>query len=71
MVLKLGIASVALAGTVLLVNGSIDVLTLFMFLLVASRLYDPMQSALQNLAAIIAMRTNVARMNEILEHPIQ
>ena len=71
MVLKLGIASVALTGSVLLVNGSIDVLTLFMFLLVASRLYDPMQGALQNLAAIIAMRTNVGRMNEILEHPIQ
>lgn len=71
MVLKLGIASVALTGSVLLVNGSIDVLTLFMFLLVASRLYDPMQGALQNLAAIIAMRTNVERMNEILEHPIQ
>lgn len=71
MVLKLGIASVALAGSVLLVNGNIDVLTLFMFLLVASRLYDPMQAALQNLAAVIAMRTNVARMNEILEHPVQ
>lgn len=71
MVLKLGIASVALAGSVLLVNGSIDVLTLFMFLLVASRLYDPMQGALQNLAAVIAMRTNVGRMNEILDHPIQ
>ena len=71
MVLKLGIASVALTGAVLLVKGSIDVLTLFMFLLVASRLYDPMQGALQNLAAIIAMRTNVERMNEILEHQIQ
>ena len=71
MVLKLGITSVALTGAVLLVKGSIDVLTLFMFLLVASRLYDPMQGALQNLAAIIAMRTNVERMNEILEHPIQ
>ena len=71
MVLKLGIASVALTGAVLLVKGSIDVLTLFMFLLVASRLYDPMQGALQNLAAIIAMRTNVGRMNEILEYPIQ
>ena len=71
MVLKLGIASVALTGSVLLINGSIDVLTLFMFLLVDSRLYDPMQGALQNLAAVIAMRTNVGRMNEILEYPIQ
>ena len=71
MVLKLGIASVALTGSVLLIRGSIDVLTLFLFLLVASRLYDPMQGALQNLAAVIAMRTNVGRMNEILDAPLQ
>ena len=71
MVLKLGIATVALVGSALLIGRSLDILTFFMFLLVASRLYDPMQAALQNLAAIIAMRTNVARMNEILEHPVQ
>ena len=71
MVLKLGISSVALTGSVLLVNGSIDVLTLFIFLMAASRMYDPMQGALQNLAAVIAMRTNVGRMNEILEYPVQ
>lgn len=71
MVLKFGIATVALVGASRLVSGKIDVLTLFMFLLVASRLYDPMQASLQNLAAVIAMRTNVARMNEILDHEIQ
>ena len=71
MVLKLGISSVVLTGSVLLVNGSIDVLTLFLFLMAASRMYDPMQGALQNLAAVIAMRTNVGRMNEILEYPVQ
>ena len=71
MVLKFGIATVALVGASRLVSGKIDVLTLFMFLLVASRLYDPMQAALQNLAAVIAMRTNVVRMNEILDHEIQ
>lgn len=70
-VLKLGIASVAIVGAALLVNGSLIALTFFMFLLVASRLYDPMQAALQNLAAIIAMRTNIARMNEILDYPVQ
>ena len=71
MVLKLGIASVALTGSVLLVQGRIDVLTLFLFLMAASRMYDPMQGALQNLAAVIAMRTNVGRMNEILDAPLQ
>lgn len=71
MILKLGIATVALVGSALLLNGSLDVLTFFMFLLVASRLYDPLQGALQNLAAVISTRTNVARMNEILDHPVQ
>ena len=71
LVLKLGIATVALVGSILLVQGSLDVLAFFMFLLVASRLYDPLQSALQNLAAVISTRTNIARMNEILDHPIQ
>ena len=57
LVLKLGIATVALAGAVLLMQGSLSVLTFFMFLLVVSRLYDPLQGALQNLAAVISTRT--------------
>ena len=57
MVLKLGIATPAL--------------TFFVFLLLVSRLYDPMQAALINLAAIISTKTNVARMNEILDHEVQ
>ena len=71
LVLKLGIATVALLGAVLLIQGSLSVLTFFMFLLVVSRLYDPLQGALQNLAAVISTRTNIARMNEILDHLIQ
>lgn len=71
LILKLGIATVALVGSVLLIKGSLDVLTFFMFLLVVSRIYDPLQSALQNLAAIISARTNIGRMNEILYHPVQ
>lgn len=71
MILKLGIATTALVGAYQLINGSISVITMFMFLLVVSRLYDPLQGSLQNLAAIIASRTNIARMNEILDHDIQ
>lgn len=71
LVLKLGIATTALVGSLLLVSGKLDVLTFFMFLLVVSRLYDPMQGALQNLAAVISTRTNISRMNEILDYPIQ
>ncbi|HIS52386.1 MAG TPA: ABC transporter ATP-binding protein [Candidatus Onthomonas avicola] len=71
LILKLGIATVALVGSVLLVRGELDILTFFLFLLLVSRLYDPLQSALQNLAAVISTRTNIARMNEILDQPIQ
>ena len=71
LILKLGIATVALVGSALLIGGSLNVMTFFLFLLVVSRLYDPLQSALQNLAAVISTRTNIARMNEILDHPVQ
>ena len=70
-ILKIGIGTVALTGSILLTSGEIDVLTLFMYLLIASRLYDPLQSSLQNLAAVISLRTNVERMDEILFHPLQ
>lgn len=71
LILKLGIATVALVGSSLLIKGEMNILTFFMFLLVVSRLYDPLQGALQNLAAVISTRTNIARMNEILYHPVQ
>lgn len=71
LVLRLGIATTALAGAALLVQGQLDVLTFFMFLLVVSRLYDPLEGSLQNLAAIISTNTNIERMNEILDYPVQ
>jgi ATP-binding cassette subfamily B protein len=71
MVLKLGIATVALAGTWLLSQGSLSVLTFFMFLLVASRLYDPMSGSLINLGAAVSMGVQCERMDEILNHEEQ
>lgn len=71
LVLRLGVATTALAGAALLVAGKLDVLTFFMFLLVVSRLYDPLEGALQNLAAVISTNTNIERMNSILDCPVQ
>lgn len=71
MLLKLGISTVALMGGIFLVDGSLDILTFFMFLLLVSRLYDPMQMSLQNLAAIISANIQCERMNEILDHETQ
>lgn len=71
LVLRLGIATTALVGAALLLERELDVLTYFMFLLVASRLYDPLEGTLQNLAAIIGTSSNIERMNEILDCPVQ
>ena len=71
MILKFGIATTALLGGMLLAKGDIDVLTFFMFLLLVSRLYDPMQISLQNLAAIIATDVQCERLDEILSHKVQ
>lgn len=71
MILKLGIGTVALVGGMLLADGTLSVLTFFMFLLVASRLYDPLSTSLQNLAAIISTNIPIERMNEIENYPVQ
>ena len=71
LILKFGIATVALVGSALLIRGGIDIPLFFMFLLVASRLYAPLEGALQNLAAVISTKTNINRMNEIFDQPIQ
>ncbi len=71
MILKLGIGTVALVGGMLLASNAITVLTFFLYLLVVSRLYDPLSSPLQNLAAIISTNIPIERMNEIENYPVQ
>lgn len=71
MILKLGIATVALTGAYLLSAGSLNVVSFFMFLLVASRLYDPMSGALINLGAVVSLGVQCERMDEILCHDEQ
>lgn len=71
LVLKVGIASVALTGAVLYSRGSLGVPVFVLFLLTASRLYDPLEVSLQNLAAIIATRSGIDRMNGIYSQPLQ
>ena len=70
-ILRFGIGTVALVGSVLLCSGKLDVLTFLMFILVVSRIYEPMQGTLMNLAAVIAQDVNVERMNEITDYPVQ
>ena len=71
MILKIGIGTVCVVGGSLLVKGEISVLTFFMFLLVVTRMYEPLQISLQNLSAIISINKNCERMDEILSHDEQ
>ena len=65
MIMKLGIATVALVGSMLLINSTLSLITFFMFMLVVSRIYEPMAFSLQNLAAMNSLQINIDRMNEI------
>ena len=71
MLLKLGIVTVALTGSILLAAGTLDALTFFLYLMLVSRLYDPLSTSLQNLAAINSVQVNIDRMNEIADYPVQ
>lgn len=71
MILRLGIVSVILVGSNMLINKEIDIFTLLVFLIAASRIYDPLSSSLINLAAVFASLLQVDRMNEIEQHYIQ
>ena len=72
MVLKVGIATTVLAGGALLAGGEITLLTFFAFMILVSRVYDPLIAALDNLSAVIMIRNiQCRRMDEILSHPEQ
>lgn len=70
-ILKLGIGTTAVVGGALFVKGDITLLTFFMFLMLVSRLYDPMQITLQNFAVIIATGVQCERLDEVLSTKLQ
>lgn len=71
MIVKLGIATTALTGGILMAGGQLNIAVFLMFLIVVSRLYDPLQASLVNLAAIITTDVSCERMSAILEQPQQ
>ena len=70
-ILKLGIGTTAVVGGTLFAKGDINLLTFFMFLMLVSRLYAPMEISLQNFAAIIATGIQCERLDEVMSHEIQ
>jgi ATP-binding cassette subfamily B protein len=70
-VLKLGLASVIIVGAHSLSTGSVDLFTYFMFLIIASRIFDPINEVFNNLAALFYLDIRINRMNELGALPIQ
>lgn len=71
LILKIGIGTVAVVGSAMLMQGRLNVMEFFSFLLVASRLYEPMSGNLINLGMLNLLTVPVERMNEIANHPAQ
>ncbi len=70
-VLKLGIVSVIVTGAHLFATGGTDLFTWLMFLIVASRVFDPVNDVFNNLAALFYLDIRIHRMNEIEAMKIQ
>ena len=70
-VLKLGLATVVLAGAALLVAGKTDLFTYLIFIVIGSRIYAPVNEVLNNLAALFFLDVRINRMNEMEALPIQ
>lgn len=69
--LRLGIASVIVVGTMLLVAGQIDFLVFFVYLLAVTRVYDPINVILQAIAELMDMSLSLERMRAIENEAIQ
>ncbi len=69
-VLRLGIATTILAGSMLVLDGSCGFMTLFCFLLVASRIYAPFDQCLMLVAELFSAKTSAARMKAFYDEPL-
>ena len=69
-VLRLGIATTILVGSMLVLDGSCGFMTLFCFLLVASRIYAPFDQCLMLIAELFSAKTSAARMKAFYDEPL-
>ena len=65
MVLQAGIGITIFVGTVLLVNGSIELLPLFMFMLMVTRIYGPILAIFSQLSTLLNLHVVTKRMRTL------
>ena len=64
-IMRLGVATTILTGTTMILYGQIDFMTLFMFLLVITRVYAPFDQALALIAEMFVSQVSANRLMEI------
>lgn len=69
--LKIGMASVIIVGAGLIIDGSIELFTYLVFLLVSATIYNPINEVFNNLAALFYLDIRINRMREMDSLPIQ
>ncbi len=69
MFLRLGLVSVIFVGQSLVVQGRATLFTYLLFLLAASRIYDPLSDAMANMAELFSVQLSVKRWREIVDNP--
>ena len=65
MFLRLGLATVIVVGNSLMINGETTLFSYILFLIAASRLYDPLSGAMTNMAELFAVDLQVGRLKTI------
>lgn len=70
-ILNLGLASVIIAGAALLALGKVDFFIYLIFMVVGSRVYNPISEVMSNIAVLIYLDIRINRMKEIEALPIQ
>jgi len=71
LLLKLGIATTAVVGSLMFIDGSLPLIVLIAAIIVVSRIYTPIDTALMFLAATLSTRVNCERIQEIHDMPMQ
>lgn len=69
MLLRLGLATVIVVGNALMLNDSTTLFTYILFLIAASRLYDPLSGAMTNMAELFNVDLQVDRLKAIQNYP--
>lgn len=68
--LKLGIGTTVFVGASLIVSGQVDFMVYFAFLLVVTRVYDPINIVLQSIGELLTMRLSIKRTQDIAAEPV-